>query len=149
MPRNCRFLCPLSWSNVWLWGACRFQWVKGRHWWGLFTTPLGIRHLMWKTLCNFEQHIWLEITIRTKTITNVGTGKRGHYERGLFTSEISGISKISKFSRRWSDSPWFSSLAVLQNSLDISRFFKIYRKWTFLKAPFPFPKDPVFRTRKW
>ena len=28
-----------------------------------------------------------------------GTGKRGHYERGLFTGEISRISKISKFAR--------------------------------------------------
>ena len=27
------------------------------------------------------------------------TGKRGHYERGLFTGEVSRISKISKFSR--------------------------------------------------
>ena len=29
----------------------------------------------------------------------IGTGKRGHYERGLFAGEISRISKISKFSR--------------------------------------------------
>ena len=29
----------------------------------------------------------------------VGTGKRGHYERGLFTGGISRISKISRFSR--------------------------------------------------
>ena len=28
-----------------------------------------------------------------------GTGKKGHYERGLFTGGISRISKISKFSR--------------------------------------------------
>ena len=33
------------------------------------------------------------------SLSKVGTGKRGHYERGLFTGGISRISKISNFSR--------------------------------------------------
>ena len=39
------------------------------------------------------------------------TGKRGHYDSGLFTGGISRISKVSEFSRisrKWSDSPLFS-----------------------------------------
>ena len=39
---------------------------------------------------------------------NFGTGRRGHYERGLFAGGISRTSKFSKFSRKWSDSPLFS-----------------------------------------
>ena len=82
--------------------------------------------------------------------SGLGTGKRGHYERGLFTGGISGISRISKFSRisrKWSDSPLFStmwggSLETLE-SLESSR---ISRKWTFLKRPL-FQKTPFSRTR--
>ena len=43
---------------------------------------------------------------------SLGAGKRGHYERGLFTGGISRISKISKFSRisrKWPDSPLLST----------------------------------------
>ena len=58
---------------------------------------------------------------------DIGTGKRGHYERGLFTGEISRKSKISKFSRisrKWSDPLCFpqsgGSLETLEslNSLE-------------------------------
>ena len=35
----------------------------------------------------------------------VGTGKRGHYARGLFTGRISIIPRFSRISRKWSDSP--------------------------------------------
>ena len=43
----------------------------------------------------------------------IGTGKRGHYERGLFAGRNSRISKISNFSRisrKWLDSPLFSTV---------------------------------------
>ena len=80
----------------------------------------------------------------------VGTGKRGHYERGLFTGGISRISKISKFSRisrKWSDSPLFSTVWGFSRSSRISKFSRISRKWTFLKRPLfqktPFP-EPDF-----
>ena len=79
----------------------------------------------------------------------LGTGKRGHYERGLFAGEISRISKISKFSsisRKWSESPFFSTGWGFSRNSRISKFSRISRKWTFLKRP-PFPKDPFFRTR--
>ena len=36
---------------------------------------------------------------------HIGTGKRGHYERGLFTGGISRISKFSRISGKWSDFP--------------------------------------------
>ena len=75
-------------------------------------------------------------------------GKRGQYERGLFTGGISGISKFSRFSRKWSDSPLFSTVWGFSR---ISKFSRISREWTFLKRPLfqktPFPKDPFFRTR--
>ena len=51
-----------------------------------------------------------------KCALSIGTGKRGHYERGLFTGETSRVSKITKFSR-------------------------VSRKWTFLKRPL-FRKTP-------
>ena len=50
----------------------------------------------------------------------IGTGKRGHYERGLFAGEISRISKISKFSRisrKWSESPFFSTVRGFSKKL--------------------------------
>ena len=64
-----------------------------------------------------------------------GTGKKGHYERGLFAGGISRISRISKFSRisrKWSDSPLLSR---------VWGFSRISRKWTFLKRPL-FQKTP-------
>ena len=53
--------------------------------------------------------------------SKIGTGKRGHYERGLFTG---GISKCSRISR-------------------ISKCSRISRKSTFLKRPL-FQKTPFF-----
>ena len=41
--------------------------------------------------------------------------KRGHYERGLFTG---GISRISRISRKWSDSPLFSTVWRFSRSLE-------------------------------
>ena len=72
-----------------------------------------------------------------------GTGKRGHYERGLFTGEISRISKFSRISRRWLDSPCFPRVWGFSS---ISRISKISRNWTFLKRPL-FQKTPFFRNR--
>ena len=39
------------------------------------------------------------------TSSSLGIGKRGHYERGLFAGGISRISKFSRISRKWPDSP--------------------------------------------
>ena len=76
--------------------------------------------------------------------TTLGTGKRGHYERGLFAGGISRISKISKFSRisrKWSDSSLFSTVWGFSKISRISKFSRISRKWTFLKRPL-FQKTP-------
>ena len=79
---------------------------------------------------------------------NFGNRKKGHYERGLFTGEISRISnidsKISKFSRmsrRWLDCPLFSTV---WRFFGLSKFSRISdsRKWTFCKDPFC--KRPLF-----
>ena len=46
----------------------------------------------------------------------IGTGERGHDERGLFARGISRVSQISQFSRilrRWSDPPYCSTLCGL------------------------------------
>ena len=75
---------------------------------------------------------------------SIGTGKRGHYERGLFAGEISRISKISRFSRisrKWSESPFFSTVWGFSRNSRISKFSRISRKWTFLKRPL-FQKTP-------
>ena len=85
------------------------------------------------------------LTIVDKKYT-LGTGRRSHYERGLFTGEISRVSsKLSKFSRisrKWSASSLFSTVSGISNSSRISKFFEIYsRKWTFLKRPL-FQKTP-------
>ena len=59
-----------------------------------------------------------------------GSGKRGHYERGLFTERISRISKdsskFSRISRKWSASPFFSTV------WRFSKLSRISRKSTFL-----------------
>ena len=67
-----------------------------------------------------------------------GNGKRGHYERGLFTGGSSGISKVSRFSRisrKWSDSPLLSTVWGFSKNSRISKFPRISRKWTFVKRP--------------
>ena len=65
---------------------------------------------------------------------------KGSLRKGSFHWGISRISKISKFSRnsrQWSDSPLFSTLL---NFSRISKFSRISRKLTFLKRPvFPIP----------
>ena len=73
--------------------------------------------------------------------TVAGTGQRGHCERGLFAGEIFRISKISKFpriSRKWSESPFFSTQSG--GSLETLEQMDFSQKT-------PFPKDPLFRTR--
>ena len=80
----------------------------------------------------------------TAPLSFFGTGKRGHYERGLFTGRISRISKISRFSRisrKWSDSPLFSRVWGFSRISRISKFSRISRKWAFLKRPL-FQKTP-------
>ena len=75
---------------------------------------------------------------------HIGTGKRGHYERGLFAGGISRISKISKFSRisrKWSESPLFSTVWGFSRISRISKFSRISRKCTFPKRPL-FQKTP-------
>ena len=70
-----------------------------------------------------------------------GNGKGGHYERGLFTggiSRISNISKLSRISRKWSDSPL---LSTVWGFFRISKFSRISRKSTYLKRPL-FHKTP-------
>ena len=62
----------------------------------------------------------------------IGTGKSGHYEKGFFTGRISSISKFSRISRRWSDSPLLSTVWGLSR---VSKFSRISRKRTFLKRP--------------
>ena len=54
-------------------------------------------------------------------------------------SRISQISKFSRISRTWSDSPLFSRV---WGPSRISKFSEISRKWTFLKDPFA--KRPLF-----
>ena len=80
----------------------------------------------------------------TRARDHFGTGKRGHYERGLYAGEISRISRISKFSRisrKWSDSPLFSTVRRFSKISRISKFSRISKKWTFLKRPL-FQKTP-------
>ena len=86
------------------------------------------------------------VSLVTSGKFKIGTGKRGHYERGLFIGGISRISKISIFSRisrKWSDSPFFST---------VWRFSTISNSLESLEMDFsektPFPKDPFFRSRQ-
>ena len=77
------------------------------------------------------------------------SGKRGHYEKGLFTGEISRTSKISKLSRisrRWPESPLFSTVWGFSKSSRISKFSRISRKMGFSEKT-SLPQDPFFRTR--
>ena len=64
------------------------------------------------------------------THTSLGL-KVSLFERGLFTGEISRISKISRFSkisRKWSDSPLFSTVWGLSEISEISKFSRISRE---------------------
>ena len=86
----------------------------------------------------------LVVFVATSPPANLGTRKRGHYERGLFTGGISRSSKISRFSRisrKWSDSPLFSTVWEFSRNSGISKCSRISRKWTFLKRPL-FQKTP-------
>ena len=71
-----------------------------------------------------------------------GTGKRGHYQRGLLTGGLSRISNITRFSRKSWDSSLFSTVWGFSRISRISlKFSRISRKWTFLKRPL-FQKTP-------
>ena len=51
--------------------------------------------------------------LTTPEVADEGFRKRDHYKRGLLAGRIFGVSNISKFSglsRKWSDSPLFSTL---------------------------------------
>ena len=73
----------------------------------------------------------------------IRTGKRGHYERGLFTEGISRISRISKFSRKWSDSPLFSTVWGFSEISRISKFSRESLE-NGLSWKDPFSKRPLF-----
>ena len=70
--------------------------------------------------------------------------KKGVITKGVFSQEESleslKFSKFSRISRKWSDSPLFSSVWGL------SRISRFSRKWTFLNRPV-FP-NPTERTSK-
>ena len=71
--------------------------------------------------------------------------KRGHYARGLFVGGISRISKISKFSRtsrKWSDSPLFSTVWGISRSLESLISRNSLENGLFWKDPFS--KRPLF-----
>ena len=81
---------------------------------------------------------------KNRAVPFLGTRERGHYERGLFTGGISRISTFSKFSRisrKWQDSPLFSTVWGFSKISRISIFSRFSRKWTFLKDPL-FQKTP-------
>ena len=59
-------------------------------------------------------------------------------EKGLFTG---GISRISRISWKWSDSPWVSTVWWFSKFSRISKFSRLSRKCTFLKRPL-FQKTP-------
>ena len=83
-------------------------------------------------------------TLPQLRVERIGTGKRGHYERGRFAGRISRISRISKFSRisrKWSDYPLLSTFWLFSRNSRLSKFSRISRKWTFLKRPL-FQKTP-------
>ena len=64
--------------------------------------------------------------------------KKGSLRKGSFAGGISRISKISRISRKWPDSPLFSTVWGFSK---ISRISKFSRKWIFLKRPL-FQKTP-------
>ena len=65
--------------------------------------------------------------------------------KGVFSPEKSieslNISKFSRISRKWSESPFFSTVWQFSRNSRISKFSRISRKWTFLKRPL-FQKTP-------
>ena len=69
------------------------------------------------------------------------TGKRGHYERGLFTG---GNSRISKISRKWSDSHLFPQS---RGSLESLKSLESLEHGLFWKDPFS--KRPLFLQWFW
>ena len=72
----------------------------------------------------------------------LGTGKRGHYESGLFTGGISRISKLSRISRNGGILLYFLESGGSLKSLESLNSLE------YLKIDFClFPKDPFFRTR--
>ena len=68
--------------------------------------------------------------------------KKGHYERGLFTGGISRISKVSKFSRKWSASPLFSRVRRFSEISGVSTFWK---DRSFLSREVVFDCKAVFK----
>ena len=56
-------------------------------------------------------------------------------KKGSLRKGISKISRFSRISRKWSDSPLFSTVWGFSKISRISKFSRISRKWTFLKRP--------------
>ena len=82
--------------------------------------------------------------------TIISGPEKGVITKGVFSLEESLeslISKFSRISRNWSDSPLFSTVCRILLCFPQSGD-RISRKWTFLKRPL-FQKDPFFRTRKY
>ena len=111
--------------------------------------------------CDFLLWIYLPGDLALKRTTGIfdifslvsvslGTGKRGHYERGLFTGGISRVSKISRFSRisrKWTGSHLLSTVWGFSK---ISKISRLSREWTFLKRPFskrPLFSNPIQKTK--
>ena len=78
---------------------------------------------------------------RNRIPFQIGTGKGGHYEKGLFTAGISRISRFSRISRKWSESPLFYRVWGLSRISRIPTFSRISKKKVFLKRPL-FQKIP-------
>ena len=105
----------------------------------MFLPPLGLPiPLLWPFFeIKLNGSFLLRVLLRLR-FTTLGPGKRGRYERGLFTGgrhRISRISKFSTISRKWSDSHLFSTVWGFSRISRISKFSRISRKWTFLKRP--------------
>ena len=127
----------------------------GGHKWQTTTIVLEMTAELDLEDCCLPPHVGPQGPGNLKTEHLFGTGKRGHYERGLFAGRISRISKISKFSRisrKWSGSPLFSTVWRFSKISRISKFSKISRKWTFLKRPLfqktPFSEPDLFLKRR-
>ena len=130
-------------------------------------TILNSEQVEWRSLfCRGSQHL-----LRTKDSKKFSSGKEfpflewqqasfgtermGHFERGLFTREISRNSKISKFSRisiKWSDLPLHSRVWALCRISRISKSLESLEDGLCWKDPFskrPLFPNPILREFFW